>query len=72
MWLDGLSIKHGDWCIWYQKGTNNKWTYNLTNHLMVNLDTKIALAFMTYIIDLNANELHLENEKNLQRHINEG
>ena len=27
---------------WYQKGTNNKWTYNLTNHLMVDLETIFA------------------------------
>ena len=22
---------------WYEKGTNNKWTYNLIDHLMVDL-----------------------------------
>ena len=39
---------------WYQEGTNNKWTYNLTDRLMVDLRTTIALASMTYIVDLNA------------------
>jgi len=33
---------------WYQQGTNNKWTYDLTNHLIVDLETIIALASMTY------------------------
>ena len=36
---------------WYQKETNNKWTYDLMNHLMVNLETMIALAFVTYIVE---------------------
>ena len=46
-----------------KKGTNNKWTYDLTNHLMVDLETIIALASMTYIVDLDAYELHLGDEK---------
>ena len=25
---------------WYKKGTNNKWTYDDTKHLMKNLETK--------------------------------
>ena len=29
---------------WYQKMANNKWTYELTDHLMVDLETIIALA----------------------------
>ena len=41
----------------YQKGINNKWTFNLTHHLMVDLETKITLASMTYIVDLDAYEL---------------
>jgi hypothetical protein len=40
------------------KRTNNKWTYNLMDHLMLYLEKTIALAFMTYIIDLNAYEVH--------------
>ena len=29
---------------WYRKGTNNKWTYDLMDPLMVDLETKTALA----------------------------
>ena len=53
------------------KGTNNKWTYDLTDHLIVDLETIIALAFMTYIINLNAYELHPEDEKIFNVFINE-
>ena len=42
----------------YLKGTNNKCTYKLTDHLMVNIETIIALASMAYIVDLDAYELH--------------
>jgi hypothetical protein len=48
---------------WYQKGTNNKWTSNLTYHLMVELETINALVFMTSILDLDAYELFLGDEK---------
>jgi hypothetical protein len=48
---------------WYKKGTNNKWTYDLTNNLMVDLETIITLAFMTYILDLDAYEFHPRDEK---------
>ena len=34
---------------WYQKGANNKWTYDLTDHLMLDLEIIIALATMTCI-----------------------
>ena len=30
----------------YRKGTNNKWTYDLADYLMVDWETIIALAFM--------------------------
>ena len=32
---------------WHQKGTNNKWNYDLTDQLLVDLQTIIALASMT-------------------------
>ena len=48
---------------WYQKGTTKKGTYDLTDHLMVDVETLTALASMTYIIDLDANELHMGDEK---------
>ena len=38
---------------------------------MVDLETIIALAFMTYIIDLDAYELHLGDEKIFNDFINE-
>ena len=47
---------------WCHKGTDNKWTYDLVNHLMVDFDTIIALAFMTYVTYLNACESHPEDE----------
>ena len=55
----------------YQKGTNNKWTYNLRNYLMVDLNTIIALASMTYIVDIDAYELHLGDEKIFNNFSNE-
>jgi len=43
---------------WYQRGTNKKWTYDVT-HLLEDLETIFILASMTYIVDLDAYELHL-------------
>ena len=45
------------------KGTNNKWTYDPTNHLMVGLETIIALILMPYIACLDTTELHPGDEK---------
>ena len=56
---------------WYKRGTNNKWTYNLTSHLMLDLETIIALASMTYIIDLDGYELHPRDENFFDNYINE-
>ena len=36
---------------WYVKGTNNKWTYDFTNHVMVDVETIIALATKYDIVD---------------------
>lgn len=55
--MDRPSNKKISLC-WYKKGTNNKWTYDLIDHLIVNLETISALASMTYIVDLNAYEFH--------------
>lgn len=44
---------------WYQKGTNNQWTYNHSDYLMMDLQTTSALVLMTYIADLDAYVLHL-------------
>ena len=48
---------------WYQERVNNKWTYDFTDQLMVDLKTIIALAIMTYIGESNVYELHLGDEK---------
>jgi hypothetical protein len=53
--LYGAPIKHVDQTCWYKKGTNNKRTYDHTNHLMeLHSDTIITLASMTYIANLDA------------------
>ena len=56
---------------WYQNGTKNKWTYELTNHLVVDLKTIIALAPMTYVIDLDGYELQLGDKTFFNNFINE-
>ena len=38
------------------------WTYDLIDRLMVELETIIALAAMTYIVETNLYELHSMNE----------
>ena len=50
----------------YLEGTNNNWTYNLTKHLMVDLETIIAIVFMTYTINLDAYEF-MGDKKSLQQ-----
>jgi hypothetical protein len=30
---------------WYQKGTKNKWTYNVTDHLMVYIEKIITSTY---------------------------
>ena len=56
---------------WYQKRTNNKWTCDYMNHLMLDLKIIIAISSMTHIIDLNAYELHLGDEKVSNEFVNE-
>ena len=50
-------------CVVFFKETNNMWTYDLTDHLMLHLETILTLAFMTRIVDLDAYELHPRDEK---------
>jgi hypothetical protein len=45
---------------WYQKSTELKWSYD---HIMVELDTVIALANLTYNAETNTYELHPSDEK---------
>ena len=39
------------------------WTYDLTNHLMIKLETIVALATMTNIVETNLFKLPPTNEK---------
>ena len=48
---------------WYEIGTNNEWTHDLTDHLMVDLETIIKYASMTYFVDIDVYELHSRNGK---------
>ena len=54
---------------WFKKETNNKWTFDLMDHLMLNLKSIIALIFLTYIVDLYAYELHMGDEKDFNEFI---
>lgn len=57
---------HQTWRLVYV-GINNeptiKWTYDLTYHLIMDIETIIAPTSMTYIVVSNAYELHLRDEK---------
>ena len=68
--IDHPSNMEIDLC-WCQKGTNNKWPYDLMDHLMLHLQTIIALASMIYIVDLDAYELKQRDEKVFNNFINE-
>ena len=48
---------------WYKKGTNYKWINDLLYHLVLDFKTTIAVTFMWYVVDLDAYELHLGDEK---------
>ena len=48
---------------WYQKGANYNWIDDLMDHLMIYFTAIIAVTFMTYVVDLDAYELHLGDEK---------
>ena len=47
------------------------WTYDLKNHLVVELETIIALAIMTYIVETNLCKLHPMDEWVFTDFINE-
>jgi hypothetical protein len=38
---------------WYQKSAWLKWSYDLTDHIMVELDAVIALANLTYDAEID-------------------
>ena len=48
---------------WYQNRNESMWTYDLTDHLMIELETIIALNTMTYIVETNLYESHPMNEQ---------
>jgi hypothetical protein len=48
---------------WYQKSPELKWSYDLTDHVMVELDTAITLASLTYDAEINTYKLHPSDEK---------
>ena len=48
---------------WYQKSARLKWSYDLTYHIMVELDTVIAFANLTYDAETYTYELHPSDEK---------
>ena len=52
---------------WYQKGTNNKWGYDLIDHSMLDIEKIIAIPFKAYITELNAYKLHPGGWKSLQQ-----
>ena len=56
---------------WYKKETNNKSTYDLMDHLTIDLEIIIALTSITYMVDLDAYELHPGGEKVFHDLINE-
>ena len=43
---------------WYQNKNKSMWTYDVMDHLLMELETIIALATMTYIVEANSYELH--------------
>ena len=48
---------------WYQKSAGLKWSYDFTYHIMVELDTVIALANLMYDVETYTYELHPSDEK---------
>jgi hypothetical protein len=49
----------------------NKWTYDLTGHMMVDLETILALGSYIYITNLDACMLHLGDEEVFNHFIDE-
>jgi hypothetical protein len=48
---------------WYQKFAGLKWSYDLTYHIIVELDMVISLANLTYDVETDMYELHPSDEK---------
>lgn len=58
--------------LFYIKNSNNKWIYDLMDHLMFNLETINALASMACNVDLNAYKLHPRDEYVFNDFVDEG
>lgn len=56
---------------WYQKDHGSLWTYDLTYHIMVDLEIIIALATITFVVGINLYELHPIDEKIFNDFIND-
>ena len=48
---------------WYQYSNESKWTYDLINHIMMNIDAIIALAPRTCVFGSDYYELHFMMKK---------
>ena len=48
---------------WYKKDHASLWTYDLTNHMMVDLEIIIKLFLVTFVEEKNLYELHPMDEK---------
>ena len=47
----------------YQKDHGSLWTDDLTNHIMVDLETNIALATIAFVVEKNLDKVHPTNER---------
>ena len=56
---------------WYQNMNESMWTYDLTNDLMVELETIIALATRICIVKTNLHELNPMSEQVFNGFIND-
>ena len=70
-WFVGSTISFGDWIVLVPKRSWSLWTYDLTNHIMVDLETIIALAIVTFVVEKNVYELHPMNEEVFNDFIND-
>ena len=60
--LDRPSHMEIGYC-WYQKSNGSVWTHDLTNHIIGDLETIIALATLTFVVYKNLYELHPTDEQ---------
>lgn len=52
---------------WYQKDQVSMWTYDITNHVMIDLDIVIALVIITFMEVINFYELSSNGRNSVQR-----